>query len=623
MTVAAFVIFALICITTASGQDKQDLGSTQKIKIELTDEESIFLKSHPVIRFGTDDRWEPYAIKKADGTIEGFDVDLIKYINEQTGANIQIVTGRWSEMVEQAKELKIDGLTTSAETKERGQFFNFSKSYITLFPVFVVAGSKEVKIDRIDDFAGKSVAILKGNQFYLNLLGKYPSINVIESLSEIDAIKLTVEGKADAAIVATTFYNNYIKTFGRDIKIGYVATDDPLGIVYSIRKDWPELVSIINKALALLPQETKNSLFFHWFGVGFEEFNLKKEKERIVLTAQEKAWIKEHPAIRLGVYPAWQPIEFIDEDGQHQGIASDYVRILNRQLGLNMKMVPNLSWPQVMEAASKRGVDVLPGVAKTSEREKYLIYTEPYFFIDWVIISSTDTKPIKGLNDLEGRLISICEGSAGYERIVKQYPGINLIRAANTLDAMLNVIDRKAEAAVVEMNAASLIIHGYRMHSLKIDQHIFQHNDPISFAVRSDWPELVQILNKGLISITSEERKTIERKWLAMPIQIGFSKMDMVRIILFVVAVMGTFLAIFLFWNRRLKKEINKRIRVEKERKIAEEDLIESDEKYSKAFKTSPYAIIITQASDGKIIEANNTFFSITGFSCKEARKFT
>ena len=613
---AALVILSLLGLITASAQDKQDLDST---KIELTKEESIFLKAHPVIRFGTDARWEPYVIKKADGTIEGFDIDLIQYINKLTGTNIQIVTGRWAEIVEQAKELKIDGLTTSAASKERGQFFNFSESYISLFPAFVIAGSNESKIDGINDFTGKSVAVLKGNQFYLNLLGKYPSIKIIESPSEIDAIKLTIEGKAEAAIVATTFYNNYHKIFGQDIKIGYVATDNPLDIVYSVRKDWPELVSIINKALASLPKETKNNLFSHWFGFSLSEFGFNKKEESISLTAQEKVWINEHPDIRIGVKAALQPIEFIDEKGQHQGISSDYVQILNRRLNLNMKIVPNLSWLEVMEEVPKRGVDVLSGATKTSEREKYLNYTEPYLYIDWVIVSRTDTPPIRSLADLEGRLTSIREGSGSYEHIVKRYPGVHLLRAKDTLDSMQNVINGKAEAAVVELSAASLIIHSYRMYSLKIDQQVLQHDDPISLAVRNDWPELIQILNKGLASITPEERETIKQKWQAVPIQIGFTKMEVLRIVLSVIAVMTTVLLVFVFWNRRLKKEITERLKAEKKRKIAEKDLIESDEKYSKAFKTSPYVIIITQARDGKVIEVNDAFIAITGFSHEEA----
>ncbi|MFZ4398978.1 MAG: PAS domain S-box protein [Bacteroidales bacterium] len=55
------------------------------------------------------------------------------------------------------------------------------------------------------------------------------------------------------------------------------------------------------------------------------------------------------------------------------------------------------------------------------------------------------------------------------------------------------------------------------------------------------------------------------------------------------------------------------------ERKLAEIALKVSEEKYSKAFITSPYAILITQPEDGKIIEVNDAFENISGYSREEA----
>ena len=50
----------------------------------------------------------------------------------------------------------------------------------------------------------------------------------------------------------------------------------------------------------------------------------------------------------------------------------------------------------------------------------------------------------------------------------------------------------------------------------------------------------------------------------------------------------------------------------------AENAFRESEEKFSKAFQTSPYAIIITRAEDGKVIEINDAIETITGYSRDE-----
>jgi len=54
------------------------------------------------------------------------------------------------------------------------------------------------------------------------------------------------------------------------------------------------------------------------------------------------------------------------------------------------------------------------------------------------------------------------------------------------------------------------------------------------------------------------------------------------------------------------------------QRKIAEEDLRLSKEKFSKAFMSSPYAICITKFEDGTLLDVNEEFIRITGFEYSE-----
>jgi PAS domain S-box-containing protein len=58
---------------------------------------------------------------------------------------------------------------------------------------------------------------------------------------------------------------------------------------------------------------------------------------------------------------------------------------------------------------------------------------------------------------------------------------------------------------------------------------------------------------------------------------------------------------------------------MQKVRKQVEEALKDSEDRYSKAFKSSPYSITITSVEDGKFIEVNDAFTSIFGFTREEA----
>ncbi len=60
-----------------------------------------------------------------------------------------------------------------------------------------------------------------------------------------------------------------------------------------------------------------------------------------------------------------------------------------------------------------------------------------------------------------------------------------------------------------------------------------------------------------------------------------------------------------------LKKENEKRRKTEIE-------LRQTEERYSKAFKTSPYAILITGIKDGKFLEVNDAFIGMSGYSYEE-----
>ncbi len=87
---------------------------------------------------------------------------------------------------------------------------------------------------------------------------------------------------------------------------------------------------------------------------------------------------------------------------------------------------------------------------------------------------------------------------------------------------------------------------------------------------------------------------------------------DVLVIIIYQMLAIGLTFALSLMVNRRLSSELEKDIA---ERKLAEVALRESEEKFALAFRTSPYAITITRAQDGRFVDVNEAFFSITGYT--------
>ena len=78
----AFGIFIFASFTPSLAispqQDEEpsvhSIDTAQNTMLELTEEESAFLETHPVIRLGTNETWEPAVIKKADGTFKELEI---------------------------------------------------------------------------------------------------------------------------------------------------------------------------------------------------------------------------------------------------------------------------------------------------------------------------------------------------------------------------------------------------------------------------------------------------------------------------------------------------------------------------------------------------------------------
>jgi len=140
-------------------------------EVKLTEKEKEFIKNHPVIILGTSVGWEPYSITKADGTVDGFDSDVLKLVNKYTGAHFIEQTGNWSKIQELAKQKKIDGLATVIKTPKREEYLNFSIPYISVVTSILVKKGNPKHILSEKDLKGKIIALQKGNK-YINYLQK-------------------------------------------------------------------------------------------------------------------------------------------------------------------------------------------------------------------------------------------------------------------------------------------------------------------------------------------------------------------------------------------------------------------------------------------------------------------
>ena len=70
----------------------------------------------------------------------------------------------------------------------------------------------------------------------------------------------------------------------------------------------------------------------------------EKPSAELNLTEAEQLWLDDHQVIRLAPDIAWPPFEWIDSDMQYQGIAADYMRLIEEKLGIQFAVEKKKPW---------------------------------------------------------------------------------------------------------------------------------------------------------------------------------------------------------------------------------------------------------------------------------------
>jgi len=287
----------------------------------------------------------------------------------------------------------------------------------------------------------------------------------------------------------------------------------------------------------------------------------------ILMTPNEEAWLRDHKIIRIAGPAAFPPFQYSDENGVPMGIAVDYVRFVSRQLGTDMQIQEKMPWSAVLEKFRNHRIDALSCLAKTAEREVYMRFTQPYLSFPLVIIARKDAPFIGGLKDLHGKKIAYIEKTLAYERLQRDKIEFIPHPVKSPLDALQAISAGTADAHIANLASAVYLIEKNGLANLKVAAPTDYGNYHLYFAVRSDYPELVSILNKALAGITPEDHQKIRQKWLSVRYE---EKIDWQFIVPWIIASV-LILLITLLWNRRLVKEMNQRRQMAEALKESEE----------------------------------------------------
>ncbi len=275
------------------------------------------------------------------------------------------------------------------------------------------------------------------------------------------------------------------------------------------------------------------------------------------LNEEEQAWLQAHPEIRFAVDPDFAPFEWIDSNGNYQGMAADYLALVEKKLGVRFKRIDAKTWPEVMAMARKHEVDLLPALARSPQREAFLLFTPPHIIAPGVLISAGNYDSIEQLLQ---KKVAVVNGYVWDDLISHHKTDVRLIRVENTRDGMELTALGAVDAMVSDMASVTWVLREEGYSNLRIVSYL-EHRLELGFAIRNDWKTFQNILTKVLASLSVEEKQAISAKWMTLE-EAGFwHKPVFWYSILSAMAALLFILGSMLIWNRMLKHQVALRTR--------------------------------------------------------------
>jgi PAS domain S-box-containing protein len=483
--------------------------------LQFTPEEQAWIVENPIVNVGADANWPPFDFIGSNGQHQGFASDYLQELEKITGLKFNVHGDVWKNVITDIKSGKLDILACAANTPERRAYLNFTDPYVSIDTVIVVRKEQE-NYEDLEDLSGIKVALPKGTYINELLASEYPKIKLEFVKSNQEAIYAVSIGKADAYVGNLAVVSHFMeKDLLTNLKVVARIPAEKNHLSIAIKKDKPLLHSILAKGLTSIAEDKRREIHRKWVNV---DTNIT-ETNLLEFSKDEQEWLNAHPVINIGIDGQWPPIDYMSEAGKHKGIAADYLSLISERLGIQFKPETGPTFKQMLAKVQQGELKVGLPIFQNTERSQYLHFTQPFFTVHKVIITRKDAPDINSASDLNSMSIAAEDGFSTIGELKKLYPETVIRTVESTLAALELVSWGQADAYVGNRSVAQWLIQQNQLANLKFsgDPRLIPAHQ--RFAVHRDpkWQPLVGLINKAMDSISAEEQRQIQQRWLSTP----------------------------------------------------------------------------------------------------------
>ncbi|MFT4929172.1 MAG: ABC-type amino acid transport substrate-binding protein, partial [Phenylobacterium sp.] len=229
---------------------------------KLSKAQRRWLLQHPQLKLHLPPLGLPLGQHSMQGYI-GMVADFIRYFDNQLsthwspgdGADDSIITNDLSQA---------DMTIGNALSPSLNADYIFSQPIIKMPIVILSANPDRAHVDGLAELGRADMAIVANASYLAFVEQHYPQLKLQKFASLKVALLAVNSGDADILLCPLAHCSYLMNELGTsELKIiGQTAIQDTIS--FAVRKDWPELLAIINKTLSAMSPQTKNGIYKQW-----------------------------------------------------------------------------------------------------------------------------------------------------------------------------------------------------------------------------------------------------------------------------------------------------------------------------------------------------------------------
>ena len=438
-----------------------------------------------VVRVGSFEDTFNYVNEK--GARKGYGYELLQTLSGYTGWQFEYVTCDWSNCFEKLKNGEIDIMGGISYTEDRAEEMLFSDEPMGEEKYYLYADLSRTDLSTSDykTLNGKKIGVLMGAESEVMLTEweeKYGLKTQHVNIANNEDVKQKLANHEIDCFVSLE------ESYWAELGISTITRVGKSSIYYAINKDRADIKEELDNAMRALDEEAP----FYTADLCKKYFSLDYKP---ILTGEEKAWLKEHGAIRMGFLTSDSGVSTYDPaTGEITGTITDYIQFARDCLGnqeLEFRLVGYDDKEAELNALKSGEIDMIfhfdqsPNLAE----EYRLARTNTTWTANMMVVTNKQLFIENQVNR-----VAVPQNKISLTRYIAfYYPQWEIVDCAAQEDAVKLVKDGQADCFVTGVSSQENYSKNYGFYSVPLP-------NPANscFAVKSGNRSLLSILNKTI-----------------------------------------------------------------------------------------------------------------------------